>query len=681
MSHVIKLPTDKKQRESVVNDMILRGKRLRNIQSAKWWFTHHYIQGARHFTSIDYENGSVELDYIEARSKTNVLEFKYEGIVSKYVNQLGRLQKVDLSPVLSPGGISLDGLRKSSVAQTVLSGVFPPKKVLGLGSDIWAPLLLYGTVGLSCWAIDANQMGIEVVPPWEIIPIPASIARPTDARGLIRRRRVPLEWVKAIPLTKNKGVAWDEMERIRMPVGETAVDPRTDQSTGGQPGVSTEEQQISGMKGDAKKDKTSEEIVEFAETWTFTEDNHLNEYEIWAGGRELFWKEYSSDRMYPPMQIARYIDAGGFWGRSYVDTLISLNQEMEYLASKLFQNVEELDIYGLLLEPTNLGIPAEIYEGRDGLKRVRYEPDYTTPTLSPGQIKPVNSGLAPVRVLQTAKELFDDVASQPTELLRGDAPGRVDNSAGLGLLVETANTPLIPVATGISIAVSNCYRYILGHVRNTWTDGDIINISHLDDQIAGLKFDAETGEITLNKNAIPHPDEVKITIASQLPKSDSQTKMQLMESLKVGIITPMEFRIAIRKENLDFPVGNEVEWQNYRRATLENIQLFGDGETPGKIVVTDLDMHEVHLMVLDGMMARPEFMAASPKVRDAFTSHRTYHLAGLGVIPQGMDYPEEAAGQYMEEMKMNPPNQMGPHMNAQMKEMNPQLQQMAAENQ
>lgn len=160
----------------------------------------------------------------------------------------------------------------------------------------------------------------------------------------------------------------------------------------------------------------------------------------------------------------------------------------------------------------------------------------------------------------------------------------------------------------------------------------------------------ETGEVTLAKNAIPSPDEVNINVASEIPISKEQQKMELKEALEKQIITLDEYSFKVREMGLTSPVGNEIAWQNYRRAKLENLALFGDGETPGKVIVSERDMHLVHQNVLRTFMARPEFFAASPAVREKFTEHDEEHNVGLGIMPEEMPLMEDAA-----EMEMQPP--------------------------
>jgi hypothetical protein len=246
-----------------------------------------------------------------------------------------------------------------------------------------------------------------------------------------------------------------------------------------------------------------------------------------------------------------------------------------------------------------------------------------------------------------ASNLMDKVTPQPTELMSGDAPGRTDSAAALGFLFETSGIPLSPTAKSVAEAVAGIYRSMLGICRDIWPADKVISISNLDDDLAGITLDAATGEISLAQNAIPSPNEVNINVASEVPISKEQQKRELKEAFKEGRLTLYEFEFKVRELGLDIPVGNEVAWQNYRRAKLNNIVLFGDGEEPGKnkVIVTHRDMSEIHLQVLDAFMARPEFYAASGAVREAFVKLYDEHKSNLGKLEEEMPYPEDAAEQ------------------------------------
>lgn len=653
-------PANKQQVEQIFQYLVSSGKSKMNPQSINWWINHYYMRGIRNFSNINYGSGTLNASYLD---DSGVLKFRYEDIVSKYQAQLGRLLTINLAPAVSRRGESLDGLRKASTGQVVLDSAFPQEKVSKLALSAFPPLLHYGTIGFGLWVEGEDSIGIEVINPWELIPIPIDVSTPSDVRGLIRMRYVPTDYVKGLSITPSKGSkVYKGMDDLKVPFGDLPADVSSKfqgtaslTHTGGgffiRSGQSQVETQWKGRH--TKKDKTQVDVTLLVEVWTEDTDGYLAEYLIFAGSynklNQLYRHDHSQSKYHMPVKIARDVVVGGFYGRSFVDQLIPLNTEAEYSLSSLFQSVSDFDLYGIQMWPASLGTPTDAHRGQDGVKRITFEPDYTTPDLKPFHQLPASLTKPQVEAAMVAGGLMDKLANQPTEMMKGGAPGRVDSASGLGFLFETSGIPLSPTAKNVAEAVSGIYRAMLGICKDIWPGEKVVSISNLDDSLAGIIFDMETGEVNLARNAIPSPDEVNINVASEVPISKEQQKMELKEALKEGILTLDEFSFKIREKGLNYPVGNEVAWQNYRRAKLENLSLFGDGKTPGKVIVNERDMHLVHQSVLNAFMARPEYYAASPAVREKFVEHYEEHNVGLGILPEGMPPMEDAAGLEMEQ--------------------------------
>lgn len=647
MPYNITLPKDNVEAEKVLKFILREGKLKRSPQSIRWWICRWYLRGVRNFKNLNYTDGSLQVSYYDEKG---VLNFLYEDIIAKYQAQRGRLMGLNLTPVVTKEGISLDGMRKASIGQVVLDSIFPAPKISSIQRGTINTILMYGTTALIPWALDEDSMGIEIVPPWEIVPIPIEVDSPSDIRGLARVKLVPLDWVKGLPNTQNKkSTVYNDMETREVPVGIIPQDSKSSFQGSVMIGVSgttayTTMETVPGGSGRKRtgKEKTKVKVVEVAEVWTKTPDNYWDEYILYAGGKILDRRSYKTERRQFPPQVLSDVEIGNFWGRSFVDMLIPLNCEMEDAIARSFQNLKEWDLYGILMEPTTTGVPATISRGKDGIKRARYEPDPVAPEHKPYNIAPAKSGPGAANMLKMGVGLQDRIANQPRELMGGGAPGRTDSASALGFLFETSSVPITPTAKVLAEGFSNCYRVILDTARVMWGGDKVLDITHLDDTVAGIKIDS-SGRLQLTENAIPHPDEIVISVASAVPRSKEQLKIELKDALKGQIITLTEYNIKVRKEALDLPVGNEIEWQNYRRATLENLVLFNDGETPGKITFSERDLHMVHLMVLDAFMARPEFYLAKPPVRAVFVKHREEHNAGMGQFPDNIEYPEEAA--------------------------------------
>ncbi len=176
-------PTNKQQVEEVFQYLVSMGKSKMSPISINWWINHYYMRGIRNFSNINYGSGTLNASYLDT---SGVLKFRYEEIIAKYQAQLGRLLAINMAPAVSRRGVSLDGLRKASTAQVVLDSAFPQEKVSKLALNTFPPLLHYGTIGFGLWVEGEDSIGIEVINPWELIPLPLDVSTPSDTRGLIR---------------------------------------------------------------------------------------------------------------------------------------------------------------------------------------------------------------------------------------------------------------------------------------------------------------------------------------------------------------------------------------------------------------------------------------------------------------------------------------------------------------
>jgi len=657
MAFQFKLPKDKAQREETIATMVSRGRALRNPHSVRWWIVNCYLQGLREFSAIDYEAGTVSVAYM---NESGVLKFRYDEIVSQYLTQLGRLLGINLAPKTKMKGISLDGLRKASVAQVVLDSAITKDKIDEFTAALCPAVLMYGLAGVGLWIEGPDSQGLEVIDPWELLPVPVDASGPNSLRGLMRVRPVPVDWLKSLAISPGeRSQFYTTLEDMKISRGNmpTAFDTLGDgvmSGMGGSGGFfirTTTDKGTARWKNKGKnKDETQVPVTMLVEIWTETSDGYLADYGVYAGMtkfKELYKEDHTALKYPMPVRVVRGIPTGSFWGRSYVDMLIPLNNEIEYAMSSLFQAVADFDLYGFQLWPTTLGEPAEAERGQDGIKRIRYEPDYTCPDIKPENIQPTKLTAPMIQAVTLASNLLDKLANQPRELLSGDAPGRMDSQPGLSFLFEASSIPISPTAKSMARGAAGVYRALLRILKDKWTNGKVISLSNLDDSLAGIVVNSSSGEMELGANSIPYPDEIEITVASELPVSLAQMRGELKEALAQQRITIDEFNQMARIQGLDLPVGDELGWQSYRRAMMENIILFGDGQMPGEVIVSMFDVPRIHEQVLLTFMARPEFYLGSPQVREAFVKHLNEHRMNRGQQPDQLPYAEDAAAQMM----------------------------------
>jgi hypothetical protein len=560
---------------------------------------------------------------------------------------------------------SLDGQRAAATDQAVLTHLFPSAKINRAKNAVMQPFLFYGTVGLQLWETpdDPKDQDIQLLMPWQITPIPTSLNHPGEARGVIVRKRMPIEEIKK------------QFRQYRFRRGAITEAERTTVARGDMPGDQTDDQSLIGTftiddfftdyrtETSAKSAKTGSddgktdrmEIAWVGAVYLWDERRYLREQIVFVGSKLLFRESFTLTKTYRPITTLHDIDVGSFYGRSWMELQIPINAELEGAIGRTFQNVKNLDMYGFTMVPMNMGVARQAMVAKSGgPKFMPYEWDM----MSPGgqniqQIRPFTSGNFATQALASGLTLSDRMAKQPP-MLSGEAPGRVASASALGTLMESSNIPIAPSAFAIAEAFAEIYRAALCRAMKTFDVQDTIAVTMLDDSLVGIVYNPQSGTITLSDSGVAHPDTVEVTVRSMAPVSKQQQKLELENEFDKGRISPTEFRLKARLMNLELPVGNNIEWENYVKARTENALLFHDGKTVpegspeqvGVLFSRQADMHEVHLMVHRELVASIKFSLASPAVRKRILDHIGLHEAdGMGQIPEGMGNIEDEAAQ------------------------------------
>lgn len=646
------LPKDREGLSRVVQRFVDDGTNELRPHKVRFQIAHHYMQGARDFRGINFQTGQVQVGY---RNSQGELSYKFEMLVSKYRDEIGRRSRIDLAPAVVRGSdFSLDNLRRSSMAQAVLNAMIEDLDLESLKAQALQIQTTFGMGGLALWGqpttyrVDTDEQFagnpqqnerlrpvLEVIPPWQLLPIPANPVVGCDLQGVVRHRRVSLAWLKSRDgLTSPAKGGWSALETVPVSVSKN---PNHVEEQGMSVGVSDERRPDDGPGGSGKADdkKMHPDNVWLSEVFLEDYDGTLLRYVVHAGKHVLRDDDFSDmpldERPMMPIAVFHDLPTLGFWTKSFVDLLMPTNIEVEYLLKNLFENMQDIDNFGALMVPTTQGINFQNFKQRAKPRIIPFEPDITMPESKVYNIAPANMRDLPGKVAAFGVELLDKMAGQSGGLLSGEAPGRVDSASALGFLFEAGNIPLAPAMLSLANAFSKIYKAMLGMARTHWPSETLARLTMLDDSLVGVVIDPTTGRIKLDANSVPHPSEVKIKVKSQLPSSPTQRKQELIQMLQLGTITLSDFKIINQKEGLDFPMLPDAEWHNYRKAILNNIIMFGDGKTPGEIITSsEADNPEVQLEVLQDFISRPEFTLASVAVRRAFELRKGEYEGLLG---------------------------------------------------
>jgi hypothetical protein len=660
---VIYFPEEEETLVKVLDALESRADGVRRVRIPEWVISRVYLSGVRNFTSIDYGRGTVRYRYDNRQGRP---PFRNETLLRDLQIELGRFLGIDIRPSVKMKGWGLDRMRQAAMAQVTLDHEVPEAMLARMRTPFFEGLMTYGMHGVAAWVQDAGFLSgtsmIDLVPPWELLPVPYNATSPETALGVMRTRVLSLEWLKRTP-------AWDRLKRKQDDLQVMEVDwgamysGAVDRSgvVGDIMGLVagglefSASQSVGGAPADAKYEEFRK-FVKVSELWLKNPDNLVRRYVLRAGrvvGEDQDYEKAGKDVFFP-LGLPRYYPIG-FYGRSYIGPMVPSADRDERAMDSLYRNLEELDLLGLLAVPTTLGLSDSAFQMRDRPKRAYYEPDPMAPQVGISQIAPVATGTYPQQVMGMGTTYHDKMAGQ-SPLYQGTNIGRVDSMAGMGFTLETNQVGIEAVGNSIADALSAVYMALLAAARQRLTKQDMMRVTNLDTMIVGVVLNSD-GTVSLTDNPIPDPRDVVINIRSRTPPSQTQEIQQMVQAMQLGIIDDREFRLLVYRKGLQFPVGHEDEFQAWRKARLNIRQVFNDGKTPGTRIDENgqrilaahpdlvFDIHDIHIREIRAFAAGPEFSMADPAVQNAFVDllESFENLRGQQFPPQ-LPYPEEMPG-------------------------------------
>ena len=592
---------------------------------------------------FDPGTGALSPHYLDEEGN---MEFQSSEMLSSIDKVSARLASLDLRPKVMRQGISLNSIKERSLAQIVMDHVVSNDQLDKVKTQFAHLFVTLGSCGIAGHVMDSKTIGLtadlEVVHPKELFPFPSLGTDYTKAKGLMRQRTVPLEFLEEM-FSKKLGKHLQKMEWWQSNIGEATQDNGDDgsNSSGGKDSKYWSDE--SQGKADPSKNHTS--VVKIRELWTFGVADTVSRYVVTSGEHVLYDEEFEDQEVYCPIGFARFMENGTFHGAGLFDLLFSMSREMERLLKSLFNNVRDIDRYGVLVMPQGqFNDRAMLRDVGQGLRVLPFEPDPVVETFRPFNITPNNSGDIPGKTAAFAKDLIDRM-NPVQDLLR--EKGRVDSAVGLSFLDEQINKAMTNPSRGIEQAFGSCYRSILaGSIRELMTNPIEIPVADLNLEMAGAVIDAEKSVVQFQgMNPLPSLKNVSVTIKETSPRSKVARKQEAIEMLKAGVSDPDAFKILILKEGLDFALWMDEEKAAYDMIVRNCLVLYGDGEQPGQIIMTPHTAKpDFQLRVLIGFMSGPIMSIASTEVQNEFIKLKQFMMESTGaMMPEGVPSPMEAA--------------------------------------
>lgn len=625
-----------------------------------WWY---YLQGMRRFTHLNLAQGTVHSHFLDSDGR---IEFQGPELLSAVDRFASRISSMDLRPAVNRQANTLEMLRQRAGGQVIADACVRDGQLREIKQDFGFMLGSLGCAGLAGHLVDHPTIGLtadlEVIHPRELMPWPSQDSDWTKIRGVMRQRVVPMDFLEQ-RFGKKVRANYKKMEGWRVQSG---------QSTGGPDERGHSEQQSGGTRfnlgqtggGVPVEGDSTMDMVLVRELWVYGPAGTIVEYCIASGKYEIDYVKLDSETAFCPIGVARCVDNGTFHGAGLCDLLFPYSRKLEQMSKTLFQNVADLDRYGVLVLPQGTFDQNNLLkEVGKGLRVLFYSNDSYDGNSRPTHLQPHNTGDVPGKTAQYAKEMMDAV--NPIRDLIAEK-GRIDSAAGLQFLDEQMQQMMSTAAHGTSRAFGTAYRHIVGmagsHLMQT---GAKLPVSTLTLDLAGASLGDDGSTVSFTSNPIPDASRLDFTVRDISPKSEVARKQEALAMVEAQLTDPQEFRIFAAKEGIDVAIYDDEDRAAYQTVVRNILLIFGNGSIHAEdpVVITQHSVKpDLQLRVLSAFMVGPQFAVAEASVQDEMIRYRESLLQFMGVtLPTAVPLPEDAAAFAPEApMGMDPMAQAGP---------------------
>jgi len=621
---------------------------------AVWTLAYLYLSGMREFQLFDTRRGRVLGTYTDEQG---VLRYQSQELLSHIDRVVGQLLGMDVWPLVQRQGSSIGAIRSRATAQIILDSVHDRQTLQEAHRKFVTHVVTLGSAGITSHVEDHPVAGLtadhEVIHPKELFPYPSLGADLAKQRGLIRRRMVPLEWLKG--RMGNRRIGERELQKMRWVRARHGQSPEvtgsvTDAALG-------DLMKFSGGSGGYAsgnvKDGELPIYVELDEVWMWGHRGVVERYVVKSGHQVLMDEDTRGIEAYCPIGHARFMENSNFHAAGMFDLLYGVHRRVETLMEGLFRNVESLDRYGVLVLPGGqLNERTMLRDVGDGMKVVNWDPDSLGgEVFRPFAVSPFNSGDVPGKTAAFARQVMQEV-SPFQDLLR--EKGRVDSQVGLSYLDAQIRNLMTTCTESLGSAWSKSHRSAAAKAGLLLTLTDqALPVRNLTMDLLGAKVDMSKDSVSFYENPMPQLSRLTIGIKAVNPQSELARKQEAMSLLGAASAdgTPLtdagRLKLLSLSEGLDFAMYLGPERAAYEAMIRQILVLYGDGDTPGTIFVTpDMLMPEIQMPMLDEVMKGPEMLAASPEVINEFMALRQMLVESTGMmLPAGVPQIEDMAVQ------------------------------------
>lgn len=637
---IIELPKDHDVLGRIIHTHVETIRPYQQVWRASLMLATWYNMGYRRFKWSAGNEVRVIEEYLDEDS-----EYPYQDNRLLYDQQalVALLGQMDVKPFVRGRGTNLDMLRQRASAQVILDAVIRQQDLDEIERQVNWLLVSAGMVGLHTEIDQLPESGLyartEVVNPVELLPFPSTGADITGTRGIIRRRYVPIQWLRE--RIQNPKKLKDAIKSGRANVriqfhGEQIPSPND----------MVEDFTLDGTAGSVLDSKglMNLTLVDVCELYLLGPAGTVTRYVVTSGDQVL--TDVSMDKeVYCPLQVARMHENGTFWGLGHFQMAFSAHRKAERMRARLFKNVEQLDKYGLLLVPTGtISDTAFQNVNQDNIRLLKWSPDPTTPTVpNPVQISPFNSGTLPLQVSEFANQLAREVT--PIPKLEEEFP-RMDSPSAFRFLDEKGRRNLTNVTNSKTRMYGQLYRAAcqLASEAIVVTDA-ALPVGNLTLDLVGVKIDAKRDVVSFGQaqeNLLPRVGLLDFTIRHSQPINKNLMVQEAMQALQIHQ-DMTRFYIHLCENDLPFPAFFGEEKAAYDKVVRTIITLVGNGSEVGTVFDQQAALlPELQVRVLTGFMVGPVFQMLDVQIQESLIQYKNRLMETLGrQLPPQLPTPEE----------------------------------------
>lgn len=555
-----------------------------------------------------------------------------------YLWGLGRLNSNDIGVTGVPAtGRDPESFYRADRAQAIMNNWLDETCGQEVFDEANQHLLYYGMVGYLRYAdhFRGNVYWLPV-PGCELFPIPYDARSPREMDGIMRVCLMPKQWLEL------QDALWEQKNGKPPP-----------KKMGDMAGRMTTAMHHN-FTGFASGNQTGSRIDGATVKWIWMKPSPMSPHGEWGFMVEdqIFRYKMGPDQMGPPlingkipMEIVYHTKKpDDFWGYGFLESLISPQLE----ANRQFTSILKSAYFnrGFAVYDSDRIDSKMIMNCEDGFipkKGGSYENKGDRVV---DHIPPVQMNYETGSILSLVRQVSREAVGMESEVLFGNASGRVESGRANSILNSNANIPSVPVIKRIANALKASYPEILDMLRLVWP---------IEKTIRAVGKNNLGREMTIARSQVPSSHEVILT-PTPMMANGTQAMLGMVMQLaqtpgddgKGMIVKSRELKRAMVMLGYSIP-GLDLVDETEQRIMWRIGQLIGNGQQPmippasGQQPELQYEDHKLAVELLRNKILEPSFRQYGQMVQQALMMEFQFHLDALSPMTQPDNFDDKMA--------------------------------------